>query len=177
MAALTAPSIRSTSRRSLNLSQQSATVTQFQIPNTTRSAKRKREVSCDNDDLHLAQRQVFRPRALPRPKADNQPAVARLELPFQTAALKDVVTQVDFPQDPDPVLQDIDRRPTYTSNSSSPTRITGSSELAEVATQGEKRSLRSQDSRTRYKSELASYFCNYDEIVSNESHQPGIEYD
>ena len=165
MAAISGLSFHSASRRSEKLP---ATVS-----DTTRK-KRTRDPSHDSDILPSTKKPKIFPQAPSRPKPSVRTYSKKNDPTFREIILKDAVTRVDYRNRS--VQQNIvDRRCTPNSEATplgSQINAAIKGPLKAVK-QDEKRTLRSHDGGSRSKSELASYFSNYDDIVSNEPKEPG----
>lgn len=180
MAAISRPSVRSTLQRGASLEKLSATVTQQNPSETTRLAKRKRDTSEDHGSLDFRKKQRVQPQSqVPTPpKSVLRTSTQKSPLEPQATALKDSVTQTTQTEQPH---IEVTVQPTVAQDSS---RVTNDSPFAITANvlakeplrsvkKEEKRTLRSQAGGSRSKSELALYFANYDDVVSNEPKEPG----
>ena len=161
MAAISMPSYHSASQRGGG------------FENLPAPIKRTRDPSEDSDIPQFTKKQKIFSQTLSRPKSVR--TYSRKEPTFRETLVKDAVTQVNSPRDRGTVQQTVDHEPTPTIKATEPATqpTTTLKEPTEAVKQDEKRTLRSQDGASRSKSELASYFSNYDEIMFNEPRDPG----
>lgn len=135
--------------------------------------KRARDPSEDSDLPQFTKKHKNFSQNLSRPKSVR--TYSRKELTFRETLVKDAVTQVNSPRDRGAVRQTVDRESTPISKATEPATQPNIivKEPTEAVKQDDKRTLRSQDGASRSKSELASYFSNYDEIMFKEPKDPG----
>lgn len=177
MAAISRPSVRSTLQRGASLEKLSATVTQQNPSETTRLAKRKRDPSEDHGNLDITKKQRVQPpsQVLVRPKSILRTSTQKSPLEPQATALKDNVTQTEQSHIQVTVQPTVakDFSPVTDDSVFAVTANGLAKEPFQSVKKEEKRTLRSQAGGSRSKSELALYFANYDDIVSNEPKDPG----
>ena len=161
MAAISMPSYHSASQRGGG------------FENLPAAIKRTRDPSEDSDIPQFTKKPKLFSQTLSRPKSVR--TYSKKEPTFRETLVKDAVTQVNSPRDRGTVQQTADRESTPISKATEPaTRPTIIvKEPTEIIKQEEKRTLRAQDGAPRSKSELASYFSNYEEIMFNEPRDPG----
>ena len=171
MAAISMPPVRSTLHSGASLP---ATVAPHSLPRT-RIAKRQRDLSQDHDEPQTPKRQKVQDHAPSRPNIKLSTATANNAFKAPSTTVKDVVTQTEQSQKQNAVQPAVDHG---SANDIAGAPITSHGKTvakgpAKIIKQIEKRTLRSQDGGSRSKSELALYFANYDDIVSNEPREPG----
>lgn len=179
MAALSRPSLRSSSRQ--NTAVDDSAVSDFQhIPNpnpnspTVKPGKRVRDASSIDHDRKAFKRQKANVSALPRPNPIVRPckegsfAGPSSKVGNGPLAHLDPVANSDHAQ---PSFED--STSTSARSHSSRKRYDHAVDRAEATITVDKRSLRSHDGGARLKSELSLYFPNYDELLSTEAKQPG----
>ena len=136
--------------------------------------KRTRDPSQEIDIHQFTKKQKIHSQAPPRPKSYVRTYSRKSNPKIREITIQDAVTQVDCPRDRSPVQLDLDRDSTPTGEIRTP--VTQANDTIrkpiDAIKQEEKRTLRSQDGGSRSRSELASYFPNYDDIVSNEPKEP-----
>ena len=161
MAAISMPSYHSASQRGGGFETLPAAI------------KRTRDPSEDSDIPQFTKKQKIFSQNLSRPKSVR--TYSRKEPTFRETLVKDAVTQVNSPRDQGTVQQTVDRKTTPIAKATEPATQPAIpvKEPTEAVKQDEKRTLRSQDGASRSKSELASYFSNFDEIMFNEPRDPG----
>ena len=172
MAAISIPPLRSTLHSGVSLP---ATVAQHNLPRT-RIAKRQRDHSQDHDGPPAPKRQKSQDHAPSRPNTIIlSTATANNAFKVPGTVMRDVVTQTEQSPKQNAVQPIVDHGSTMTSTGASITsqEKTVAKVPAKIIKQIEKRTLRSQDGGSRSKSDLALYFANYDDIVSNEPREPG----
>ena len=175
MAALSRPSLRSSSRKNANVEEVPPTDVQQNSMPSTRRGKRTRDSSPGSQSNTSVKKQKAQVDGTTRPKAIPRNQIFK-SLPFRDkASTGDAVTQLGKSRKLDPpTQQSLNGSTTTTPNDQAFSRNnkliinTGN-----TLTQAEKRSLRSHDGGSRSKSELALYFPNYDELVSIEPKEPG----
>ena len=176
MAAVSTFPARSTLQRGPNLENLPATVTQQNPSEFARLAKRKHDTLEDHDAFETSKKQRLQYR-LPnsQPKFTSRTLPARDAAVSHKPAVKDSVTHIDYKQNQNAVQQtaEYSARPIIAENVSVTQSNAAPSGSTRAVKQDEKRTLRSQGGGSRYKSELAQYFANYDDIVSNEPQEPG----
>ena len=172
MAAISIPPIRSTLHSGASLP---ATVAQHKL-SRTRIAKRQRDHSEDQDGPQGLKRHKGQDPAPSRPSTNFSTAAAKNAFKAPSAPVRDVVTQTEQSQQQNAVQPTVDHDSTVTDTgvSIASEEKTVAKGPAKIIKQIEKRTLRSQDGGSRSKSELALYFANYDDIVSNEPRDPGM---
>lgn len=180
MAALSRPSLRSSSRHNSTAVDNSA-VTDLHHnathPPTVKTAKRLRDASSSIDnDLKLFKKHkpnasapiTSNPTVQPCKEEEHSPAAAARPSPL--APKRDPIAKSNHAQQPSSQEStSISARSRFSKkhhNHEADGAKTGNNTV-------DKRSLRSHDGGARLKSELSSYFANYDEILSTEAKQHG----
>ena len=175
MAALSRPSLRSTSQRIVGV-ELSATGSQRKSPtHITKTGKRTRDSALLNDDNCTLKKQKTAIKKLPHHGIIQGRNSDSLVAPADQSA-KVTLTQGVDPQNTKPEHTRQDGKSIGTSTvetENSPHNTASVAGTAVVARKVDKRSLRSHDGGSRSKSELALYFPNYDELVSIEPKEPG----
>lgn len=177
MAALSRPSLRSSSRRIniAGLDELPATDIQHNpSPAATKRGKHARELSSADHRNQPPKKQRLHPDAFLHSKAIAQSHRGKHFLPLRSVP-SSPVTQFESLRQPDHA------RPPF-NGAKSANLINDSTPKDDCTVVGnvvptsrlEKRSLRSHDGGSRSKSELAMYFPNYDELVSIETKDPGL---
>lgn len=173
MAALSGPSLRSSSRRNASLEEVPPTdIQQNPLPNSHRG-KRTRDNSLDN----LSNSSVKKHKPSP-PKPPNRSNEAVKSRALKALPLRDKpgtkIAVTSRPPDPPPQQINGSTTTTTLQDVQATSRINGLTiNTTGTLSQAEKRSLRSHDGGSRSKSELALYFPNYDELVSIDPKEPG----
>lgn len=163
MAAISMPSYHSVSRRGAT------------FENFPAALKRTRDPSQESDVPQFTKKQKIHPQAPSRPKSYVRTYSRKSNPTIREITVQDAVTQVNCPRDRSSVQQNVDRESTPIGEIQKPiTQVNDAiKKPLEAIKQEEKRTLRSQDGGSRSKSELASYFPNYDDIVSDKPKEPG----
>ena len=168
MAALSRPSLRSSSRQNTALDEAAVS------PATVKPGKRLRYTSSVDQDLKSFKKHKANALALPirnptvpphRTKSSAEPGLKVGNAPSHHL---------------DTVANSDDTQPPFEDSSSTSPRRQSFSKRHDHAADGadnsitiDKRSLRSHDGSAHLKSELSQYFSNYDEILSTEVKEPG----
>jgi hypothetical protein len=172
MAALSRPSLRSSSRHNVCVDD-SAVQPSSNLP-TVRPGKRQRDTASVNHNPQLFKKHKSNVSAFPRRKPIAHPVQEKHVVTLSAGVGITPLTHVDPLPHSDlvqPSLEDsIGNR---ASRPPSEKRHDRGVEGAGWSATVDKRSLRSHDGGSRLKSELASYFANYDELLSTEAKQPG----
>ena len=175
MAALSRPSLRSTSQRIVGV-ELSATGSQRKSPtHNTKTGKRTRDSASLNDDSCTLKKQKTTIQGLPRLNIARDHNAHSLVAPADESA-KVALTQSLNPPNTKPEHTRHDAKSIGTSivgTENPPDNTADVNGTAVVPPKVDKRSLRSQDGASRSKSELALYFPNYDELVSIEPKESG----
>lgn len=169
MAALSRPSLRSSSRRLLP-----ATDLQHNQSPATKRGDHTRDLSSADHHNQPLKKQRLHSDAFLHTKAIAQSRRGK-ELLVLRNVTKNSVTQIESLRQPDHVRPRFNGAKSATLNSD-PTPEDDCTAVKNVVPIGrlEKRNLRSHDGGSRSKSELALYFPNYDELVSIETKDPGL---
>lgn len=170
MAALSKPSLRSSTRKTATLDHVPP-ADSLPVP---RRGKRTRNSSLGSQSSTSVKRFKSSPQ---EPPCSNPIVQFPQSLPIRDKAVpKPVGTQVGRPRkEVDPPQPHIEL-PAIAKHNEQAFRNNNSVDLNtfDVLNTTEKRSLRSHDGGSRSKSELALYFANYDELVSIEPKEPGM---
>lgn len=142
---------------------------------STRLTKRKRDASQDYDGSEFVKKQRTQSQVPSQWESNLRTSTGKTAPVSQHTAVKDSVTQTHQPQNQDAVRPSVDRGSNLLTNANAlafrlNAAVTGPTKAVRP---DEKRTLRSQDGGSRIKSELALYFANYDDIVSNEPKEAG----
>ncbi|KAI9880150.1 MAG: hypothetical protein M1830_005179 [Pleopsidium flavum] len=172
MAAPSRPSLRSSTRRSVGLAESPPTATHQNTPNIRR-AKRARRPSSLDDEGQATKKQRIRLDVTARPKITASSRNVQNLAPPANKPSQDVATVASQ------ITNGVLRIPTDSITNASvqhvlvkSTTITSKSNATVCVQQIDKRTLRSQDGGSRFKSELSLYFPNYDQIISDEPKEP-----
>ena len=176
MAALSRPSLRSSSRRVhvAGLDELPATDIQHNPSLATQRGKHTRDFSSADHHNQPLKKQRLHPDPFLHCKAIAQSHRGQDSLVLRSVT-KNPATQIESLRQPDRVRPPVNGAiSTKLSNWSTPEDDRTAS--AKVVSPGriEKRNLRSHDGGSRSKSELALYFPNYDDLVSTEAKDPGL---
>ncbi|KAI4139467.1 MAG: hypothetical protein L6R39_006275 [Caloplaca ligustica] len=144
-------------------------------PTNTNTRKRTRDPSTDHDDrkspkkFHEDSKSTFSSRILKVYR--RKPAISNIEAPALDEVVTPIAAKPAQPAQPTLIVQPSSSNPTIANSISGSTAHDPSiQERTPVATrEANKRSLRSQNGGSRFKSELASYFADYDDILTDES--------
>lgn len=179
MAAPSRPSLRSSTRRTIGLAESPPTAIRRNTanpPSITR-AKRARRSSLIDNDRQPTKRQKIRLEVTARPKIAARSRDAKNLTPSANKPPPEVVTVASQLTNGISQTSTNDLNNTLVRNITIASSTTVSKSDATVSIQQlDKRSLRSQDGGSRFKSELSLYFPNYDEIISDEPKEPGRVY-
>lgn len=148
-------------------------------PTNTNTRKRTRDPSTDHDDrkspkkFHEDSKSTFSSRILKVYR--RKPAISNIEAPALDEVVTPIAAKPAQPAQPTLIVQPSSSNPTIANSISGSTAHDPSiQERTPVATrEANKRSLRSQNGGSRFKSELASYFADYDDILTDESKTQG----
>ncbi|KAI9719992.1 MAG: hypothetical protein M1812_003117 [Candelaria pacifica] len=171
------PSLRSSSRQAAAVTDPLATASENIDPPTTRGTKRARENTTGNEDIKIAKKPRLRAQANPRAKAAAPKRAAKTAaLPPNKPPTKIIVSEPgSISRTTNGVRATLDEP---TNSSQRPKDETScvngeakSTDKGKKPAQSDKRTLRSQNGGSRSKSELALYFPNYEEMISNEPKQ------
>lgn len=177
MAALSRPSLRSSSRQ--NTAVVDSAVSNFQHnpnanPPTVKPGKRVRDASSIDHDRKAFKRHkanastLLKPNPIVQPCKEESFAGPSSKVGNAPLAHLDPVANSHHPP---PSFED--STSTSARSYSSRKRHDRAVDSAEATITVDKRSLRSHDGGARLKSELSLYFPNYDELLSTEAKQPG----
>ena len=153
------PSTFKARKRTLSLSADHQNGKLAKKPRTSRSSRSSPDIFTHSNAKVL---RTYGARNLATPSRESltQVAVGLREQPT-------VIVQPTPPQSSHP----------FTDHGESQSKVHQAQPINDAATNKvDKRSLRSHDGGSRWKSELASYFVDYDEIMSNEPREPGTVY-
>lgn len=144
-------------------------------PSPVETRKRTRHVSNHLDSAKKARNEPVTIFARPNLKTyGRQPVTKTIAAP----AVEEAVTQPapTPPTQPTTIVQQPLREPTTSSSVGARTRHTSSIEThrRQAVNKVDKRNLRSHDGGSRFRSELALYFADYDEILGDEPKTQGI---
>lgn len=176
MAALSRPSLRSSSRRIdiAGLDELPATDIQHDPAPATKRGKHTHDLSSADHHNQPLKKQRLHPDAFLHSKAIAQSRRGKDFLVLRSVA-KNPVTPIGNLRQPDHVRPRFNgAKPANLSNDSTPKDDCTAVEHIVPTDRPEKRNLRSHDGGSRSKSELALYFPNYDELVSIEAKNPGL---
>lgn len=172
MAALSRPSLRSSSRQ--NKCVDDSAVEHSSKPPTVRPGKRLRDTTSVNHNLQPFKKHKSNASIIPRRKPVAHPVQEKDVVPLSARVGIAPLTHVDPLPHSDlvqPSLEDLIG--TSASRQPSEKRQDRGKDGVGFAATADKRSLRSHVGGSRLKSELALYFANYDELLSTEAKQPG----
>ncbi|MCJ1426950.1 hypothetical protein MMC29_004853 [Sticta canariensis] len=174
MAALSRPSLRSSSRR-INLAgldELHATDIQHNPSPATKRGKHSRDLSSADHHTQPLKKQRLHPDAFLHSKAIAQSRRGKDFLVLR-GVTKNPVAQIESLRQPDHLRPPLNgAKPADLNNDQTPKDDCIAVGNAVPTGRLEKRNLRSHDGGSRSKSELALYFSNYDELVSIEAKDP-----
>lgn len=176
MAALSRPSLRSSSRRIniAGLDELPATDIQHNPSPATKRGKHNRDLSSADHHTQPLKKQRLHPDAFLHSKAIAQNRRGKDFLVLR-GVTRNPVAQVESLRQPDHVRPPFNgAKAADLNNDQTPKDDCIAVGNAVPTGRLEKRNLRSHDGGSRSKSELALYFSNYDELVSTETKDPGL---
>ncbi|KAI9811345.1 MAG: hypothetical protein M1827_005505 [Pycnora praestabilis] len=169
MSAPSKPSLRSSSRQNAGLVESPATATHNNITKAvaTQRAKRARRATGDDDEGIPPKRNRLAVQINARTKIAASSKVEKFVPPLYTPLTRpDNVSQRTSPTANGFTIAQKQQ------NTPNPLGLDPNSASTRLAQQSDKRTLRSQDGGSRFKSDLSLYFPGYDEMVSNEPKEP-----
>ncbi|KAL8720498.1 MAG: hypothetical protein Q9225_002651 [Loekoesia sp. 1 TL-2023] len=179
MAAQSRLALRSSHRGSVGLGELPATVIQ-RNPSPANTRKRTRDPPTDQDDHKLSKRLHESPETtFPHRNAivySRKTSTKNVAAPALNEAVTQIAARPHTPPPPPTLVQQAPHNPTIVKSAQGQTSnepSIGTHKSLKTA-KADKRSLRSHDGGSRFKSELASYFADYDEVLGGEPKMQGI---